>query len=340
MTHRTATRREVRVRAYRPGDEGGLVRLWNQALPADPIHPALLLRRVLCDPNFDPEGLLLAEAGGRPVGFALAIVRRVPLWGDDLEPEAGWITAFGVHPDYRRQGVASRLFEAAWDFFRARGRRRVDFASYAPNYFVPGIDREQYPAGAAFLARHGFRKLYECAAMDRSLVGYTYPPDVAAVEAARQAEGYRFVPLSPRYVVPTLRFAREVFHPDWSRAVREGLLAGIPFDRFLLAVKTGEERPGHPRAAGPGERVVGFAMYGVYDGVPERFGPFGVDDGERGKGIGKVLLYKTLDEMHARGLHGAWFLWTGENDPAGHLYRRAGFTVTRRFEVLRKELAP
>ncbi len=58
----------------------------------------------------------------------------------------------------------------------------------------------------------------------------------------------------------------------------------------------------------------------------------------RGAGLGKILLYETLDLMRQRGSHGAWFLWTGEESPAGKLYRRAGFTITRRFNVMKKTL--
>src|SRR5690606_33832135 len=102
-------------------------------------------------------------------------------------------------------------------------------------------------------------------------------------------------------------FASEKFNPDWGRAVREAVVAGLPWDQFFLAIA-------------PSGRLVGFAMYGAYGGVQERFGPFGVDESERGKGIGKILLYQTLEAMRSRGLHGAWFLWTGRRSPAGRLY--------------------
>jgi GNAT superfamily N-acetyltransferase len=69
--------------------------------------------------------------------------------------------------------------------------------------------------------------------------------------------------------------------------------------------------------------------------VAERFGPFGVDPNLRRIGLGKVLLYRCLDQMRSRGLHNAWFLWTGLDEPAGHLYARVGFHVSRQFAVLR-----
>ena len=35
--------------------------------------------------------------------------RQVPLFLQGLETEVGWITAFGVHPQYRRQGIGRRF---------------------------------------------------------------------------------------------------------------------------------------------------------------------------------------------------------------------------------------
>lgn len=316
----------VSIRTYRGGDETGIVSCWNRSCPGDGIHLTTFVRRVLCDANFDPEGLFIAEAQGRIVGFLYAVARRVPLVATDLEPENGWITAFGVDPEYQRQGVGTSLMEAAFGFFSARGRRTVSFSDYAPNYFVPGIDRTTYPAAAAFLERVGFRSVYSCVSMDKSLILYQTPADVLAVKKEREAEGYRFESLSPARVAETIRFANEAFHADWGRAIREAVISGIPYDQFLIAID-------------PLERVVGFAMFGGYDGISERFGPFGVADSQRGKGIGKVLLYLTLDVMRSKGLHGCWFLWTGERSPAGHLYRRAGFTVTRTFDIMRLRLA-
>ncbi|MCL6625099.1 MAG: GNAT family N-acetyltransferase [Alicyclobacillus shizuokensis] len=311
-------------RSYRGGDEQAIVDLWNRACPADPMSMDVFTRRVLVDPNFDPEGLLVAEEQGQVVGALLAIVRKIPLSGSDLEPDNGWITFFFVDPNARGRGYATALLEAAVQFFQARGRKHIFFSSYAPNYFVPGMDAHLYPAGKRFLEKHGFRVLYPAVAMDKNLVGFSYPDDVRAVETARVNEGYVFEPLTHRYLTDVIRFNDEVFNPDWARAIRDAVAQGVSLEQILIARY--------------GERVVGFCMYGAYDGVGERFGPFGVDPDLRGTGLGKVLLYKCLHVMRAAGLHNAWFLWTGEKSPAGHLYFRAGFEITRRFEIMKRDL--
>ncbi|MCY0909486.1 MAG: GNAT family N-acetyltransferase [Sulfobacillus thermotolerans] len=313
------------IRPYQPGDDRALIDVWNRAAPYDGMTEERWRRKVLLDANFNPQGLLVAVQGAQIVGFVLAVVRRLPLYGQDLEPHNGWITAFGVDPHFRRQHIATALFSEAYEFFLRQGRSHVFFASYAPHYFVPGLDAVVYPEAQQFFQREGFRLLYTAAAMDKSLVTFRVDPDVRAVEKRLMEKGYTFQTLSTTTIWPLLRFVEQEFDPDWLRAVREGLSSGVPDSRIMIA-------------RGDAGDVAGFAMFGGYDDIGERFGPFGVAKDLRGTGLGKVLLYRTLERMQQGGHHTAWFLWTGEHEPAGHLYRRAGFSVTRRFHVLVKDV--
>lgn len=315
----------VTIRPYRGGDEPGIVRAWNRAMPQDPIDLGRWVKTVLCDANFDPNGLWVAEGEGGIAGFCLALRRRVPLWGDDLEPERGWITAFGVDPAWQGRGIASALFNEAERFLRAEGRKEVLVSPYAPNYFWPGVDPKAYPKAVRFLERRGYKALYEPVAMDKNIVGFAVPEEVEALEAERVKEGYRFGPLTPGRLYEVIAFAGEMFNPDWGRVIREAVRSGVAYDQCLIAT-------------GPDGRIAGFALFGGYDGILERFGPFGVDPAQRGKGLGKILLYRSLEAMRARGAHGAWFLWTGVATAAGQLYLKAGFEVTRSFKVMKRPL--
>jgi GNAT superfamily N-acetyltransferase len=80
-----------------------------------------------------------------------------------------------------------------------------------------------------------------------------------------------------------------------------------------------------------GEEIAGYCQH-----TSERFGPFGVREDYRGRGIGLVLLCRCLERMKGKGYHHAWFLWAGER--AAHLYARVGFHEARRFSVLKREL--
>lgn len=311
-------------RHYETGDERAIVELWNDCLHHDPITPLRFRNMVLLDANFDPQGLRLAFAGGKLIGFVYSLRRLLPMTGTELEPENGWVTAFAVDPAWRRQGVGSRLMQDAFDFLSGHGRKYVFFSSYAPNYFMPGVDEDSYPEGYAFLLKLGFDRLYSPVAMDYSLVRYSMPDDVKALKRVREEEGYTFRLALDEDLVELIRFASDVFNPDWGRAIREGILRGLP----LTAIHVARE----------GGKLVGFCMHGGYEGVAERFGPFGVDPSQQGKGLGKILLHDCLANMRAQSLHGAWFLWTGEATTAGHLYKKLGFAVSRRFHVCKKSL--
>lgn len=312
------------IRTYQQHDAQAIIQTWNDSLPCDGINEKTFINHVLTDDNFDPEGLFIVEHEGRIIGALLALIRRTAIAGGDLEPDSGWITSFFVHHDYRRRGYGHALIQAAEEYFIRHHRTTIYFASYAPHYFVPGIDRIQYPDAASLLESVGFHPLYQAVAMDKNLVGFSVPSDIQSLEVLRRAEGYFIEPLTLAYIADTIAFIAREFDPDWARALREALRGGIPLPQILIARHH--------------QDIVGFCMYGGYDNVSERFGTVGVARALRGTGLGKVLLYRSLEHMRHSGLHNAWFLWTGEKEPAGHLYLRAGFTVTRRFDVMKKPL--
>lgn len=311
-------------RTFQSGDEKGIVELWNETLLHDPINEKRFRSQVLLDANFDPEGLIIAFKGERIIGAIFAITRKLPMIATELEPDTGWITFFMVHPDARKQGVGNGLMEKACDYIRKQGAKKVFFSSYAPNYFLPGIGEATYPAGYEFLLKEGFRRAYSPVAMHRTLTDYVYPKTVKVVKEEREREGYIFETVQDGDLPAVIRFANTVFNPDWGRAIREGLLQGMNPSQILVAKKEG--------------KVVGFAMFGGYEGIRERFGPFGVDDGEQGKGLGKILLHEALHSMKQRTIQGAWFLWTSEKSSAGHLYAKNEFKTYRTFHVMVKEL--
>lgn len=311
-------------RYYQSGDEKPIVKLWNACLTKDPITSKRFRNLVLLDANFDPKGMRLAYDQEKLVGCVYAVRRLLPMTGTDLEPDNGWIPFFFVDQAYRKSGVGEQLLIEATGFLKENGRKHVFFASYAPNYIMPGLDETAYPEAYQFLLDQGFQKLYSPIAMDRNLVDFVPSRDVINLQKQRESEGYTFEQAADKDLYDVIQFANNKFNPDWGRAIREGVLQGLPMDRILVA-----RHDNH---------VVGFCIYGGYEGIPERFGPFGVDPDQQGKGLGKLLLNQCLQLMKAEGLHGAWFLWTGEKTSAGYLYKNTGFDITRTFHVMKKEI--
>lgn len=309
------------IHPFQGGDETALIELWNASMTHDPINAAMFRTKVLLDLNFNPEGLLVAEAGGRLVGFVLSLARQVPQFLDGLQPEKAWITAFGVHPDFRRQGIGRALFDQALARLAALGKQEVSISPYTPNYFVPGVDVAAYPQTMAFLQASGWQILYRPISMRVETTGYPIPPEIRTRELALAEEGYAVRPVTSADLPELMRFIARHFGWDWVRHAQDYLLElfGPGSDQicFLIATHQG--------------RIVGYCQQ-----RRERFGPFGVDPALRSKGVGRVLLFRCLADMLAKGFHSAWFLWTDRN--AARLYAVAGFKEVRQFAVFKKAL--
>ena len=311
----------ISINPFQPDDLEGVVGLLNQELHADPMSSETFQRKVLLDINFKPKGAPIAKAGDRMVGFMLGIVRSHPM--EDARPDfdRGWITLAAVDKDFQRQGIGSRLWEHLKDYFKASGAKTAFIATYPPNYFWPGIDEAAYPRAIGFFKKHGFEVLHRPLSMDASLVHLKTPDWIKEKEAELLSEGVVFDTFKPKYILPLLDHLKAVSPGDWQRYIRES----------MVRITLGDFDRGRVYVAMQGDECVGFCQH---DG--ERLGPFGVDDKERGRGIGAVLLLQCLHGMKAKGMHNAWFLST--TDQVAKLYAEGGFKETRRYAAMKCEL--
>lgn len=317
---------DVTLRRFRSGDLDGLAAAWTSAAPQDAITPTRLRDLILLDRNFDEAGLFIADDGGEIVGAAYAVRRTVAHDGDDLEPDTGWIPFFFVVPSARGRGLGRVLVTAAMDWLRSQGRSRAVFSSYTPNYVLPGLDADRYPEASQLLTSLGFARFEHPSAMDRSLIGYAMPADVATHVGELRAAGWYLGHPTSDDLVALIRLAGREFNSDWARAIREGVVAGaLPLERIIVAKN-------------PDGELIGWAQHGTYEQVIERFGPFGVLPSARGTGLGKAILHLTMQNMVALGAHSAWFLWADEGSAASNLYAKTGFSATRSFDILSAEL--
>ncbi len=315
----------MNIRGYESGDEQSIVQLWNSALRNDPINMPVFERKILLEPNFDPRGCILAFESATLVGYAQCMVRRYPNYHDGLEQGKGWITVFMAGTP----AVGDAVLRSAGDYFAAKGANQLWFSGFTPNYFWPGIDASSYPHLHKMLLDAGYVDASEALAMDAPLwPEFRLPPDIDEIERRLEKEG--IVVRSPETadLVSLLDFLRTNFSADWYRHCLDQLSAGASKSQFTIAVR--------------GREVLGYAQFWDGDGYDwwgpgEHFGPFGVKESQRGKGLGSVILKRTLENMRKSGSHHAFFLWTDRR--AARLYERFGFRVSRRFTVMRKEVA-
>lgn len=316
----------TQFRHYQPGDGAPLAEAWTLAAPRDAVTPDRLRDLVLLDRNFDPTGLIVAECEGRIAGAAYAVRRRVAETGSDLEPGRGWVLFFFVVPEHRRAGIGRSLLTRAMDWLRSGGATEVVFSAYTPNYVLPGLDETRYPEASALLRSLGFTVLERPSAMGRSLRDYAMPDSERARAEKLRADGWYLGTLPDDDAVPLVALSRDEFNADWGRAIREGLVAGMPREHIIVAKN-------------PQGEMIGWAMFGTYENVIDRFGPFGVLPSSRGTGLGRLLLHLTLERMTAYNAQTAWFLWADDGSVASALYEKTGFRITRTFSIMSAPLS-
>lgn len=111
---------DVRIRGLEDTDLGGITEL-DEKIDGR-YRPEVWENRVSYYSRRDPEASVVAEAGGRVVGFMLGEVRSGEF---GLEEPTGWIEVLGVDPESRGQSVGRRMAERMLEHFRLRGATSV-----------------------------------------------------------------------------------------------------------------------------------------------------------------------------------------------------------------------
>lgn len=293
--------------------------VWNGTVWADPIDAEAWRGRYLIDPNFRRETCVVAERDGELAGFLLGFIDR------RLDPASAgstrpcWIVCLGVTEELRRRGIGGELFRAFEREARERACTSIVVGPYVPSYIAPGVDVANYAESLGFFDAMNAVEIARPLSMKVSLTARRFPSGAFDVVPSHQGD-ITIREASPGDLLPCVEFVRRAF-PEWIDDVSQ----------VIQSISSSDHRHVSLHVAMRSDHCIGFALSRF-----ERFGPFGVDPRERGKGVGRRLLDASLATMRAQGFHAAWFLWT--SDRAASLYQRAGFEEVRRFSLRRKDL--
>ena len=308
----------IQIRPFEGSDLPGLVSLWNRTLVVDPVSEQRLLLDFILDPGFDPGGLLIAENGSGTVGFVLGMAAQQHR--PSVNPfGTGVIVGVGVDGSHRRQGIGSALLEHLEEHWRQCNVATIQVGPWIPTYLTPGVDEANYPGAVELFTAHGYVSGARPMSMRASLTGYGAAAGIEEIAADLDKGRIYIRPANAEDALPLLGFTNEHF-PHWEAYVRGNLRSLVTADDATTLTVAQE-----------GKDIIGFALTNG-----ERFGPFGVNESYRGRGIGAVLLSRSLCAMRARNIHTAYFLWT--SDLTARLYSRHGFEQVRRFTMMSKKL--
>lgn len=271
-------------------------------------------------------------------GLALANVREGRLLGfvcGSMDGRRGFLHALMVQSDHRRQGIARALIEALCDALRARGAETLEISGDGPiktNWLIPGTnghDHNNMPGVdeqsllSALLPRFGFRVLNAQVGMYLNLSSYCPPEDLKDRIARLHEEGIEVGFYDPALQYDFDRLCDRVHSELWRSVLQNELAAPAP--RPILAATV----PGF---------FVGFT------------GPVDVQKSSRGwftgictdpcyekRGIATALFHLLMQAFIRAGASFST-LYTGDANHARRIYERTGFTVVKRFLVMRKAL--
>jgi len=296
---------DVRVRRpIAPNDVAAVRSLAEIATLADG-HPSLGdgIWRDLAHPSPD-SALALAFEADEPIGA----MHLAPDEGADAD---GRVTsAIVVHPDHREAGVARALVDAAAQYLRKSGGKRLVLWAFGAD------DRADGFARAAGFASD--RELWQMRVPLPLAEAPRWPPgvEVRAFEPGRDEDAW--------LEVNNRAFASDPDQGGWTKDMVQRREVESWFDPsgFLLAF---DERglagfcwtKVHPPKA-PSEPAALGEIYVI-----------GVDPDRQGTGLGRALTVGGLASLHERGAPIGMLYVNARNEAAVGLYRALGFDVAR-----------
>ena len=303
------------IRNLTDTDIADVISLWNSALPHEAIDKKAFLKKLLLDPNFSPNGFFIAEENNKMLGFVNCPYFKNP------SIETGFISILAIKDRSRVLEIGNILLDKAEEYIRSKGKKRIS-TGYTPLYFTQGVEKDLCPEYAELYRSRGYSEK-ESFKRVCDLSGYVYPEKCHAKKEALAKEGIYVGEMKDEYLLSLTHPHPSFAKPGWSFEFKNRL-AELDYARVRIAAKDG--------------KIIGCCVFGDPNGSPERFGPFGVDEDMRGKGLGTLLLNDCFFEMKKRGLQSAWAQWTPGEGPASILYDHYGFEKRNSYLLFDKNL--
>lgn len=295
-----------------------------------------------------------AQAGDRLIGWVHAAAQTSFLAGETAENTPLYLTLLLVAESFRRQGVGKALLEAVRQTGRDTGKNRLTVSGNNPvhlTWLIPGAgghDHNNAPGvnedtgGYGYLLSQGFQDVFHEISMYMSLDTYRWKPELDEAMARLAAEGIYAGRWQPGMGEDYDGMCDRVGSEYWRNVLRQELLAwhtGRPNadpECWPDGVQPAGPRP--LLVAVKDAQIIGFT--GPVDLQRSGRGWFtGIctDPAWGGRGIATVLFNLLMKEFVDEG---AAFcsLFTGAENHAQKIYRRAGLHVTSRWAVLSQSL--
>ncbi len=231
-----------------------------------------------------------------------------------------WLRLLAVAPEHRGEGVGTELLQACERQIAAHSSL-VRTLDQPGNYLSPGIDMRNN-ASISWLKRRGYEPAANACNL---LIGLENNPLVSQVRFATlrircERQGYRILRLPKERLETDAATIAEVFSQGWAFEMRRSqhICDGV---HVAIEAATGV--------------LAGFAAHDGNNAGRGWFGPTGILEPHRGRGLGAALLMACLLDVREAGHVRCQVAWIG---PREFYDKIAGIESERLFTVMRKEL--
>ena len=268
-------------------------------------------------PNFSSEGAIIAEDKAKIIGFGWSIVKK--------DKPYGHLMGLFVHPDYRKQGIGSRILKLVEDYVKKYSKNEIKINPSIEQYFFLGIDINS-PA-YNFFRKRGFKEDKE--------FGYLPIWMEAKIKDWKTSKKVRKIVEDLKKEDIEIRLSRKNDGKKISQFVGRSFPGG--WHQIILNNFKMENPDPVAIAITKDERVIGFTGPLYIDSANiGTLGAVGVDSEFRKKGIGTAVFNQACAYWKSKGVDTA-HLWTGTNNPAVKIYKEAGFFIVATYMPMKKK---
>ena len=232
------------------------------------------------DPHADPALLLKLQQGKRLLGVALGVTRP------SRRGLQGHVKFAAVAPGNRRRGLGSLLFGALEARLQGQGCASLHVGACPPPYISGGLPIED-TAGFCFLLKRGYARGEAVLDMEADL--RAFQPRWTKADRKAMADN-KLRKATADDAAGLMKMVEKAF-PHWAWEAESGLTRGTVI------------------VAGTKGTVQAFACCSATH--PGWFGPMGTVESQRGKGLGRLLLLRSMELLKAEGWGGARIPWVG-----------------------------
>lgn len=313
----------LRIRSFRKGvDEDVFLRIFN-AVFSDYADIRMMtaedMRKTEASPNFNADGLFIAEWDGETAGMIDAFIDKSRV------EKKGFVQWFGVLPEFRGKGIARKLVEKALESLKDRGMEHVDTWVQSDRQVCLHI-----------FERFGFKPIRTSSLMRRSL------SEIHSDAKENRESRMREMRLQDDDELALLNeLENEAFREHFNYKPHT-----IEETKYMLFGMPWFQQP-HAYFAILNDKPVGYVISGIDEGLNKeknvKYGwilDIGVLKPHRRKRIGTSLMLQAMRTLKAQEMDDA-LLYVDDMNITGamKLYETLGFNTMRKSFIHRLQLA-